>query len=130
MICLAPFAVTWAAVLPIAGGREIEIAQITDIIGRAAFLAAMLLLWIIALTITLPSEARAAMIGVGVIMIWSMLTVALHHTGWVSAISPMHFILKDFQQPLLTELTVNSVIAIGLIDISQRAAGHSETLAG
>jgi ABC-type transport system involved in multi-copper enzyme maturation permease subunit len=77
LLCVAPLAVAMAVSVFEAGGREISSAAIVGIYLRCIVVAVLLFTWMLALTIQLPSEARAALIGVGVLVFWALANTGL-----------------------------------------------------
>lgn len=56
----------------VAGGREMTFLQIFGTVGVGLWLATHLLVWSVAIGIRQPSEARAGLVGVGVIVGWGL----------------------------------------------------------
>jgi hypothetical protein len=67
LACALPFAGQAAAGLFIAGGREMARDQLLAWTGAGAFLAVAVFVWTLAFSIRQPTEARAGLVGIGVI---------------------------------------------------------------
>lgn len=74
---IVPILLAALVAIVICGGREIPTSSMLALHVRSATTGALLLAWMFALTARLPSEARAAMIAVGVLIIWELVTVGL-----------------------------------------------------
>jgi ABC-type transport system involved in multi-copper enzyme maturation permease subunit len=71
--CLIPFGATLLVVWLLAGNREIETSKIILGYGLCYVFALSFLFWIIGFGITQPNEARTALVGMGIILIWAFI---------------------------------------------------------
>lgn len=112
LLVAVPMLVAAGITLLITGAREVPIGSMSSLYLRAIAAAVMLFLWMLALTTRLPSEARAALIAVGVLIIWELTTVGLTHPAlpsWSVALSPFGFVYDA------TEGFVNSPPLVGVV---------------
>jgi ABC-type transport system involved in multi-copper enzyme maturation permease subunit len=122
LLCAGPMAVAAGVSLLAAGGREMTEGHMMIMYLRSALAGLSLFVWMMALTIGLPSEARAALVAVGLLMIWAMLTgAAAMPKGpipWpVYAISPISFVYESqidqvFLPPLAGGIAVQGVVML------------------
>ena len=101
VLVVGPMAVAAAVSLALAGGREMTAGAMLAFYVRATASAVALLAWMVALTVRLPNEARAALLAVGVVIIWLLLSVALAAPAVRNpafAASPFAFVYQ-FVQP-------------------------------
>jgi ABC-type transport system involved in multi-copper enzyme maturation permease subunit len=123
-LCAVPLLTAMAVSLLIAEGREMTAFSMIVIYGRSALTALALFIWILALTVRLPTEARAAMLGIGVLFCWIMLStgIAEGDLALLSTISPLSFVFNiDFHTgsprqlpPFEINVLVEGVIAVAL----------------
>jgi ABC-type transport system involved in multi-copper enzyme maturation permease subunit len=94
-LCVGPMLVAATISLVIAGGREIPVAYMLAFYVATTLTTVSLLAWMIALTIRLPSETRAALLSVGILILWMLATAGLTYQsvpGIGLAISPFSFV--------------------------------------
>ncbi len=101
LLCAAPLIVAALASLLLAGDREVTTSEMLSLFARSTLTALSLFIWMMALTIRLPSEARAAMLSVGILILWIMITGTLaleekYIPTFAWAISPMAPVFHDF----------------------------------
>ena len=77
ILVVGPLAVAAAVSLALAGGREMLAGDMLGFYARSAVTAVALLAWMLALTVRLPTEARAALLAVGVIVLWLLASAGL-----------------------------------------------------
>jgi hypothetical protein len=77
LLCVGPLLVAAAVSVAMAGGREMYTGAVVELSIRSALASAVLFGWMFALTVRLPNEARAALISVGVLVIWVLASVGL-----------------------------------------------------
>jgi ABC-type transport system involved in multi-copper enzyme maturation permease subunit len=109
LLCAVPMLLAAGASVYMAGGREMTTAAIVDLYGRSALTALSLFIWMLALTAHLPSEARAGLVGLGILIFWMLATMGLsvgpvedyafqHESGIVQrtllAASPLAFVYR------------------------------------
>ena len=124
-VCIAPVIVACAIACLIAGGREMTMRQIVVSFAAAAALAGTALIWMLAFSARQPSEARAAVVGIGVLAGWMLLTTIHAHVGeplgeWVCvrAVAPLS-LLEVLNEPdivwLALVIQVQAIISAALI---------------
>src|SRR5205085_1361883 len=69
-LCVGPLAAAAAASLALAGGREMSGAAMLGLFARTAAATVSLFVWMLALTVRLPNEARAGLLSLGVLVFW------------------------------------------------------------
>ena len=93
LLCVGPLAVTMAISLGFVGGRKMNDSVIIALFVRSMLSAAAVFVWMFAASIRLPTEARAAMVSIGVLLFWLMASTGMawakHWT--LSTISPVSF---------------------------------------
>ncbi len=77
VLCVGPLLTAAAVTVALAGGREAATGPLLELYGRSALSAAALFVWMLAVTVRLPSEARAALVAVGVLILWLLGSVGL-----------------------------------------------------
>jgi len=77
LLCIGPLAVAALLSLLVAGGREVTPLSIFDLYGRSTLESLSFFLWMLALTARLPSESRAGLVAVGVLILWMLASMAL-----------------------------------------------------
>jgi ABC-type transport system involved in multi-copper enzyme maturation permease subunit len=98
VLCAGPMCVAAAVSLLSAGGHEITTVAMVDLFARFLLADLGLFIWMFALTIRLPTETRAALIAIGVLVLWILVTVALSSSGVSSLVlhmSPMGSFVRD-----------------------------------
>jgi hypothetical protein len=89
-LCVGPLATAAVVGMAVAGGREMPAVAIATLFARGAAVSLSLFAWMLALTIRIPSEARAGLLAVGVIVAW-LIVVA----GLVTEVMPQEVWLVD-----------------------------------
>ena len=90
--CVAPMAVAAAVSIAVAGGREMPSVEMLELSARCALTGIFLFLWMASLTLSLPTETRAALLSMGVLIFWVMATAGLWQCSsesLVHAFSPL-----------------------------------------
>lgn len=77
LLTAAPIIVTAAVSVMIAGGRELSSSEILAFYLRSAIAALSLFVWMFALTIRLPTETRASLIAMAVLIMWILISLGL-----------------------------------------------------
>jgi ABC-type transport system involved in multi-copper enzyme maturation permease subunit len=77
LLCIAPMFVASLLSLLVAAGREMPANSIIAFYIASTMTTLVLFGWMTALTIRLPSETRAALLGVGVLILWMLITQGL-----------------------------------------------------
>ena len=77
LLVVGPLAVAAAASVAMAGGREMTAGDMLGLYARATAAGVALFAWMTALTVRLPNEARAALLAVGVGVLWLLASAGL-----------------------------------------------------
>lgn len=125
MLCTIPLLVLVVS-LALAGGRELSAAAIAALYLRTLAATLSLFFWMFALTIRLPTETRAALTTLGVLILWMIATLGLIESRsgrsgpsplW--AVDPLVFLLgfRDGRWAVSLALAAGaqSVIAVALL---------------
>jgi hypothetical protein len=126
LLCAVPLILAGAVSLAIAGGREISTLAIVGLYARTLAATLSLFFWMLALTVRLPSETRAGLIAMAVLIMWAIVTLGLME-AWKPAegspsnlwiVDPLVFLVgfKDgvWAAPLGLAAGVQAIIAMGL----------------
>jgi ABC-type transport system involved in cytochrome c biogenesis permease component len=81
LLCAVPLILTAIVSVVIAGGREISTVAIVGLFARMLAGTLGLFFWMLTLTVRLPSETRAALIVMAVLIMWAIVTLGLME-GW------------------------------------------------
>ena len=87
LLCAIPLVLTAAVSIAMAGGREVSTAAIIGLYARTLTATLVLFTWMLALTIAIPSETRAALIAMAVQIMWLIITIPLF-LGWTRQSGP------------------------------------------
>ena len=110
-VCLVPIVVSSAIAAVVAGDREMSWTQLWSMHGMALALSLAMFTWLTAASVRQPSEARAGLVGAGLIVGWFLLlgiaAAVRTEAGtvpqtdkWVAAVSPVGaVVLKDDSIP-------------------------------
>jgi|GEM_PF-2046395 len=95
--CIVPFVVAALLSVAVAWNREMAGSNMLDLYARAALTSASLFFWMMVLTIGLPSEARAGMLAMGILVFWGIATGGMVYAGsnalvMAAAISPLDYL--------------------------------------
>jgi ABC-type transport system involved in multi-copper enzyme maturation permease subunit len=122
LLCIGPMAV--AAILSVLafGGREISSAAMLTLYGCSTLAAMSLFIWMLALTARLPSETRAGLVAMGILIIWLLATAGLagplipSFWGTISPIAFVYGITSDQtnQPPFVGVLAVQCALTTAL----------------
>jgi ABC-type transport system involved in cytochrome c biogenesis permease component len=102
LLCIGPMLVACGFSCLMAGGREMFTYDILHLYAQTTFASVLLLFWMMALTSRLPSEARAGLVAVGILICWFLGTAGLgypHHPNQLVGISPLALIHFWFSNP-------------------------------
>jgi hypothetical protein len=102
LLCVGPLIFAAVVSLLIAGGREMYSSSVVDLYGRSILVTISLFVWMLALTARLPSEARAALVAMGIFVCWILATEGLAVPGVpqvLLAASPLVFLRSWFSAP-------------------------------
>lgn len=124
LLCLGPIAAATLASIATAGGREVALGEMITLSLRTAGVTLSLFIWMFTLTIRLPSETRAAMITIGVLIIWALASAGMgsdqyvnQHASPLWVISPFVYLFGPTRTdaiPLLEVLLLQLAIATAL----------------
>jgi hypothetical protein len=92
LLCTGPLLVAAVVSLLATHQREITAGSMIVLYARSALATVALFIWMLALTIRLPTETRAALLATGVLIAWIIATIGLSHNTvppWLKAISPL-----------------------------------------
>ena len=123
LLCIVPLLVTMVISIAFVGGREINASAIIAFFLRSMLSSSALFVWMFAATIRLPTEARAEMVSIGVLLCWLMASVgmAVAHYSWLSTISPLSFSFNwkgfngEHQGFAVASLGVNLLVEAALV---------------
>lgn len=102
LLCGGPLLTAMLVSLVVAGGREMSAAAIVGLYLRTFATVLSLFIWMLAFTVRLPNEARAALICVGVFAFWLMASIGLRGSSIPASLQaalPFAFTV-DFQSDL------------------------------
>jgi ABC-type Na+ efflux pump permease subunit len=122
--------------LALAANREMDAVAMLMLYARSTLTALSLFIWMMALTIRLPSEARAAMLALGVLILLAFVASARqvnpHVPMIVAEISPLSFIMHEAAAdaqiappPLVAIVGVQLGIAAALWTWASRSLANS-----
>jgi ABC-type transport system involved in multi-copper enzyme maturation permease subunit len=122
VLCAVPLILAAVASLLIAGGREMTGWEMFTLYARSTAAGVLLFVWALALTIRLPNETRAGLLGVGILIFWIMATLGLAYPSphpWMMTLSPLALVYGFFNgfdsgPPLVAVLVVQVEIAVVL----------------
>jgi hypothetical protein len=77
ILCAGPMVAAAAVSILIAGGREITTEAMLSLYSRSILATLSLFIWMLALTARLPSEARAGLLSLGILICWMLATGGL-----------------------------------------------------
>jgi len=139
-LCAVPLLAAMLISLAIAGGREMDAFPMIAIYGRSMLTALALFVWFLALTVRLPTEARAAMVGIGVMFCWLMLSAGIAEGDMplLSTVSPFSFVFNAQYTgiptrqvpPLAINVLIETAIALALWSWAGRAIGKDVNSVG
>jgi ABC-type transport system involved in multi-copper enzyme maturation permease subunit len=98
LLCAGPMALAALVSVEIAGNREMSSADMLNFYARCTFTTLSLFIWMLALTAQLPSETRAALLAMGLLVFWLLASAGLVQPGTpplVFAVSPFVFVYHD-----------------------------------
>lgn len=78
VLCAGPILLTAIVSFAVCGGREMSRGAMAALFARTMLATLSLFFWMFALTVRLPTETRAALIAVGVLVIWLIVSVGLY----------------------------------------------------
>ena len=78
LLCAGPLACALIVSILTAGGRELTTSQMIELFARSAAATLVLFAWMFSLTIRLPTEARAGLLAVGILIFWLLATAGIY----------------------------------------------------
>ncbi len=121
VVSAGPVAAAAAITCLIAGGREMSVTQILVIYARCLGVVLSLMLWMLAVGVELPSESRAGMMGMGVMIIWLLVAGGLLRVdiSWLWALCPFGFMFQRLPAmgniaSLWAMVGVQTLVGVGL----------------
>jgi len=120
VLCAGPMIAAALGSLLVAGGREMTSAQMLALYARSTASGILLFIWMLALTIRLPNETRASLLGIGVLIFWIVATLGLAYQSvppLAMTVSPLALVYGFFNDiaggpPLIGVLAAQIAIAI------------------
>jgi hypothetical protein len=95
LLCAGPMIVAAALSVAVAADREITRGEMISLYARSLGTTLSLFAWMLALTSRLPTEARAAMLALGLLVLWLLATAGLARPGvppLAFSVSPLGFV--------------------------------------
>jgi ABC-type transport system involved in multi-copper enzyme maturation permease subunit len=77
VLCVAPMAISCILSLAMAAGRELPASSIITLFVRCLLTTLAMFFWVLVLTIRLPGETRATLLGLGILIVWMIITLGL-----------------------------------------------------
>lgn len=124
LLCIGPILAATLASIATAGGREVALSEMLTLSLRTAGVTLSLFIWMFTLTIRLPSETRAAMITIGILIIWVLLSAGIsgHSTSYIEQlwiIDPLVYLFavgnrNEFAVPLSIAALTQTIVAVVL----------------
>jgi len=122
ILCIGPMATATLVSLLVAGGRELPGYEMVAFYAGSTVTTLSLFIWMLALTIRLPNEARAGLLAMGVLILWLLATAALAIPSVPSlamSISPFALVYGVTDQfartpPVIAALAAQALIAMAL----------------
>jgi hypothetical protein len=116
VLCVAPLAIACIISLTMAGGREMLASSIIALFVRCTLATLALFFWMLTLTVRLPGETRATLLGLGVLVGWMIVTLGLNEAKgagpskaiWL--IDPAVFLLGTHNQEWIVSLPIAALI--------------------
>jgi hypothetical protein len=92
VLCAGPVMAAAVFTVFMAGGREVTTADLLDLYVRTMLTSVAMFVWMLALTIRLPTEGRAGLLAIGVLILWAMASVGLG----MGPVRPIGFAFSPF----------------------------------
>jgi hypothetical protein len=102
VLCAGPMLVAGAISVFVTRGREISVITMIAFYGSSLVTTLSLFVWMMALTIRLPSETRAALLSIGVLILWMLATEGLAYPSvpkLAMSISPFALVYRTILIP-------------------------------
>jgi hypothetical protein len=134
VLCAGPMIAAALGSVLMAGGREMTSGVMLALYARATATGVLLFIWMLALTIRLPNETRAGLLGIGVLIFWIMATLGLAYQSVppsAMTVSPLAFVygfFNDFvgEPPLVGVMAAQIFIAVVLWCWASRQMGGED----
>jgi hypothetical protein len=114
LLCAGPILFTAIISIAIAGEREAPSLAIASLFVRTVAATLSLLFWMICATVNLPNETRAALIALGVQIIWLLLTPALDVAGQLPWLLSPYVFLFGFDPGFHVRVVVATTVQAGI----------------
>jgi ABC-type transport system involved in multi-copper enzyme maturation permease subunit len=135
LLCAGPMIIAAAVSLLSAGGREMSSQAMLILYTRSALAALAMFVWMMALTVHLPNEARAGLLALGLLVFWLLATAGLAYPPvpeLLFAFSPLSFVFgiaaeKTNAPPLSGIIAIQIATSVALwFWTSRRLTAHVE----
>ncbi len=123
-LCSMPILLTAVVSFAVSGGREMPAGAMAGLFTRTLLATLSLFFWMFALTVRLPTETRAGLIALGVLVMWLIVSLGFYGAGprgtepsllWVTNPFFLFFIGADSQSPVLAiGICTQTIIALAL----------------
>jgi len=123
-LCAGPIVLTAMVSFAVSGGREMPAGAMAGMFARTLLAALSLFFWMFALSVRLPNETRAALVAVGVLVGWLIVSLGLYSAGargtepsllWVTNPFFLFFMGRDGQSSVLAiAICMQAIIALAL----------------
>jgi len=119
-LCVLPMIVAALASVLVTGNREYPASAMLGMYGRFTVASLYLFIWMLALTIHLPSETRAGALAMGMVIFWGLATAGFAEPSTprslaaISPLAPVYVYGSAFERcpPLVVMVLVPAVIAV------------------
>jgi hypothetical protein len=104
LACIVPQAAGMVAAILMAGGRELRTSHFVGAFAGCTGVSLCLLMWTVGFSVRQPSEARAALVGLAVIVLWSgaglagEIVLRLPGEWFAMVITPFGFLAASFDR--------------------------------
>ena len=118
LLCVSPLMVAAVVSLLVAGNREMSNQAVIDLYARSTFTALSLFMWMFALTARLPSEARAGLVAIGLLIIWLLASAGMESSSiplWISGLSPLAFVFDWAGDSPMLSLSLLLLIQLSIV---------------
>jgi hypothetical protein len=78
LLCAGPLLCALVVSILAAGGRELTASQMFELFVRSVAATLVLFAWMFCLTVRLPTEARAGLLAVGILIFWLLATAGIY----------------------------------------------------
>jgi hypothetical protein len=120
VMCVVPLAAAALVSVLVTQGREITESDMLAFYGRSILTSISLFLWMLTVTIYMPNETRGGLLAMGILVLWTIGTVALAFPprpwmGYGLAASPLAFVYRLYgDQAVSPSLALIIPVQIGI----------------